>query len=56
MQRVMSTQKFPIVGEFRLLNPRTSAIDAAIPTAGETNCCTMSDAICEKYDIVVSPP
>ena len=34
MQRVMSTQKFPIVGEFRREKPRTSAMATAMPTAG----------------------
>ena len=34
MQRVMSTQKLPIVGELRREKPRTRAIATAIPTAG----------------------
>ena len=28
----------------------------AMPTAGVTNCCTVSAAIWERYDMVVSPP
>ena len=31
MQRVMSTQKLPIVGELRRANPRTIAIATAMP-------------------------
>ncbi len=38
MQRVMSTQKFPMVGELRREKPRTMAMATAIPTAGLTNC------------------
>ena len=56
MQRVMSTQKFPMVGELRRENPRTMAMATAMPTAGLTNCCTVRAPIWEKYDIVVSPP
>ena len=56
MQRVMSTQKFPIVGDFRREKPRTMAIAAAMPTAALTNCCTVSTPIWEKYDMAVSPP
>jgi hypothetical protein len=56
MQRVTSTQKLPMVGELRREKPRTNAMATAIPTAGLTNCWTMSAPICEKYDIVVSPP
>ena len=56
MQRVMSTQKLPMVGELRREKPRVTAIATAIPTAALTNCCTVSTPICEKYDMVVSPP
>ena len=56
MQRVMSTQKLPMVGEFRREKPRVTAIATAIPTAALTNCCTVSTPIWEKYDMVVSPP
>ncbi len=56
MQRVMSTQKFPTVAEFRREKPRTRTMAAAMPTAGETNCWTVRAPIWEKYDIVVSPP
>ena len=52
----MSTQKFPIVGEFLRENPRTMAMATTIPTAALTNCCTVRAPIWEKYDIVVSPP
>ena len=55
-QRVMSTQKLPMVGEFFRANPRTRTRATATPTAGVTNCCTVSAPIWEKYDIVVSPP
>ena len=33
-----------------------TAASTAMPTAAETKFCTASAAICEKYDIVVSPP
>ena len=56
MQRVMSTQKLPIVGELRREKPRTMAMATAIPTAALTNCCTVRTPIWEKYDMVVSPP
>ena len=56
MQRVMSTQKLPMVGEPCGQKPRTRAIATAMPTAGVTNCWTVSAPIWEKYDIVVSPP
>ena len=56
MQRVMSTQKLPIVGEFLRAKPRTMAMATAIPTAALTNCCTVSTPIWEKYDMAVSPP
>ena len=36
--------------------PRTRAMATAMPTAGLTNCCTVSEPICEKYDMVDSPP
>jgi hypothetical protein len=35
--------------------PRTSATAAAIPTAADAKLWNASWAICEKYDIVVSP-
>ena len=44
-----------MVGESRREKPRTSAMAAMMPTAGETNCWTASAPIWEKYDIVVSP-
>ena len=56
MQRVMSTQKLPIVGELRREKPRTMAMATAMPTAGLTNCWKVSAPIWEKYDMVVSPP
>ena len=56
MHRVMSTQKFPMVGDPFRAKPRTSAMATAIPTAGLTNCWTVSAPIWEKYDIVDSPP
>ena len=52
----MSTQKLPIVDELRREKPRTSTMAATMPTAGLTNCWTVSAPIWEKYDIVVSPP
>ena len=52
----MSTQKFPIVGELRREKPRTRAMAAASPMAGLTNCSKVSAPICEKYDMVDSPP
>ena len=56
MQRVMSTQKLPMVGVFRAAKPRIMAMATARPTAGVTNCWNVSPPICEKYDMVVSPP
>ena len=56
MQRVMSTQKLPIVGELRREKPRTIAMATAMPTAGLTNCWNVSAPIWEKYDMVSSPP
>ena len=56
MQRVMSTQKLPMVVELRRAKPRTRAMATAMPTAVLTNCCTVSAPIWEKYDMVVSPP
>ena len=56
MQRVMSTQKLPIVGELCREKPRTTAMAAAMPPAALTNCCTVRTPIWEKYDIAVSPP
>ncbi len=56
MQRVTSTQKLPMVGELRREKPRAMAMAAAMPTAGLTNCSTVSTPIWEKYDIAVSPP
>ena len=44
MHRVMSTQKFPMVGDPFRAKPRTSAMATAIPTAGLTNCWTVSAA------------
>ena len=36
--------------------PRTSAAAMAMPTAAEKKLCNASATICEKYDIVDSPP
>ena len=44
------------MGELRRAKPRTNTMAAAMPTAGVTNCCTVRAPICEKYDMVVSPP
>ena len=52
----MSTQKLPMVGLLRRENPLTMAMAAARPMAGLTNCWNVRAPICEKYDIVVSPP
>ena len=52
----MSTQKFPMVGELRREKPRTMAMATAMPMAGLIICCSVSAPICEKYDMVVSPP
>ncbi len=52
----MSTQKFPMVGELRREKPRTMAMATAMPMAGLTNCSKVRAPICEKYDMVVSPP
>ena len=56
MARVTSTQKLPTVGDPFLAKPRMMTSAAAMPTAGVTNCCTVSAIICERYDIVSSPP
>ncbi len=52
----MSTQKLPMVGEPFLEKPRTRAMATAIPMAGLRICSRVSAPICEKYDMVVSPP
>ena len=54
--RVMSTQKLPTVGELRREKPRTSTMAAQMPMTGLTNCSKVRAPICEKYDIVDSPP
>ncbi len=54
--RTRSCQKLPSAATPRLANPRITAASTAMPTAAETKFCTASPAICEKYDIVVSPP
>ena len=54
--RVMSTQKFPMVGEFRREKPRTRPMATAMPITGLSICCSVRAPICEKYDMVVSPP
>ena len=41
-QRVMSTQKLPTVADVRREKPRTRTMATAMPTAGETNCWTVS--------------
>ncbi len=51
-----STQKFPRSWLPRLMIPRMTAIRTAIPTAAERKFWTARPTICEKYDIVVSPP
>ena len=51
-----SRQKLPSCFAPRLANPRITAASTAIPTAAETKFWTARPAICEKYDIVVSPP
>ncbi len=52
----MSTQKLPTVDDSFLEKPRTMTRAAPMPTAGVTNCCTVSAHICERYDSVSSPP
>ena len=56
MHRVMSTQKLPMVGELRREKPRTRRWQQRCRPPALTNCWTVSTPICEKYDIVVSPP
>ena len=45
-----------MVAAERRAKPRTKAMAMAMPAAAETKFCTVSPAICERYDIVVSPP
>ena len=52
----MSTQKLPMVGEFRREKPRTKAMATAMPITGLSICSSVNAPICEKYDMVVSPP
>jgi hypothetical protein len=40
----------------RRANPRITAASTAMPTAAETKFCTASPAICDRNDMVVSPP
>jgi hypothetical protein len=42
--------------ELRRENPRMTAASTAMPTPAETKFCTARPAICERYDIVASPP
>jgi len=51
---VTSTQKLPIVGEFRRAKPRTREMATAI-RRGTYELLNVSAAIWVKYDIVVSP-
>ena len=51
-----STQKLPTVGDPFREKPRMTTRAAPMPTAGVTNCWTVSAIICERYDMVVSPP
>ena len=53
--RVRSTQKLPSVSALRRAKPRIIATSTAMPTAAETKFCTARPAICDRYDIVVSP-
>ena len=53
--RTRSTQKLPMVFGRRAM-PRTSAAAIAMPTAADQKLCDASATICEKYDIVFSPP
>ena len=46
--RTRSTQKLPIVSDWRRTRPRTNAIATEIPTAADTKFCTVSPAICVK--------
>jgi hypothetical protein len=55
VERVMSTQKLPIVAEPLRTRPRINATATAIPTAADTKFCTVSPAICTRCDMVDSP-
>ena len=51
----MSTQKLPRRSVLRRDNPRITAAAAAIPVAIEVKLATVTPAICEKSESVVSP-
>jgi len=46
--RTVSTQKLPMVDDWRRVKPRISAISTAMPTAAETKFCTVSPSICVR--------
>jgi hypothetical protein len=56
VDRVKSTQKLPIVADWRLTKPRISATATAIPTAADTKFWTARPAICVRWLMVDSAP
>ena len=56
IERVRSTQTFPMVWERVRFMPLIKASSTAIPDAAETKFWTVSPAICVRKLIVVSPP
>ena len=54
--RTRSTQKLPTVSALCRAMPRTSAAAMAMPTAAEKKFWLASATICERYDMVDSPP
>ena len=54
-ERVMSTQKLPMVFARLRAIPLTSATSAAKPTAGDTKFCTTRPANWDRWLIVASP-
>ena len=55
IERVRSTQKFPIALADCLTKPRMNAMAAAMPTAADKKFCTASPNICVKLLTVLSP-
>jgi len=55
MPRMRSTQKFPMVSEWRRTRPRMRATATARPTAAEAKFCTARPTIWVRWLMVLSP-
>ena len=52
---VRSTQKFPMVADWRRVRPRIRATATARPTAADVKFCTARPTICVRWLAVFSP-